>query len=86
MVAAIRSLTSSDIPGGIPMKASPKKRSQSPKNVNKKRRRSQKSLLNQKLEMINPNAAGIDVASEEMWVCVPEDRAENLKVEVAADA
>jgi transposase len=26
--------------------------------------------------MINPNAAGIDVASEEMWVCVPADRAE----------
>lgn len=28
------------------------------------------------LSMINPNAAGIDVASEEMWVCVPADRAE----------
>jgi transposase len=27
-------------------------------------------------EMINPNAAGIDVASEEMWVCVPAHRAE----------
>jgi transposase len=27
------------------------------------------------LQMINPNAAGIDVASEEMWVCVPADRA-----------
>jgi transposase len=26
--------------------------------------------------MINPHAAGIDVASEEMWVCVPADRAE----------
>jgi len=26
--------------------------------------------------MINPNAAGIDVHSEEMWVCVPADRAE----------
>jgi hypothetical protein len=26
--------------------------------------------------MINPTAAGIDVASEEMWVCVPEDRAD----------
>jgi transposase len=25
--------------------------------------------------MINPNAAGIDVASEEMWVCVPANRA-----------
>lgn len=27
------------------------------------------------LHMITPNAAGIDVASEEMWVCVPTDRA-----------
>jgi len=27
--------------------------------------------------MINPNATGIDVTSEEMWVCVPEDRTEN---------
>jgi transposase len=26
--------------------------------------------------MINPNAAGIDVHSEEMWVCVPGDRTE----------
>ncbi len=29
------------------------------------------------LQMINPHAAGIDVASEEMWVCVPADRAES---------
>jgi transposase len=57
------------------MKIPQKKRSHSRKKVNKKRRRSKKSLLEQKLEMINPNAAGIDVASEEMWVCVPEDRA-----------
>ncbi len=28
------------------------------------------------LQMINPNTAGIDVASEEMWGCVPADRAE----------
>jgi hypothetical protein len=27
------------------------------------------------VDMINPNAAGIDVASEEMWVCVPANRA-----------
>jgi hypothetical protein len=27
------------------------------------------------LQTINPNAAGIDVASAEMWVCVPADRA-----------
>jgi transposase len=58
------------------MKASSKKRSKSAKKVNKKRRRSKKSLRDRKLEMINPNAAGIDVASEEMWVCVPQDRVE----------
>jgi hypothetical protein len=27
-------------------------------------------------EMINPNAAGIDIGSKEHWVCVPEGRAE----------
>jgi hypothetical protein len=27
-----------------------------------------------KLELVNPNAAGIDVSSTEMQVCVPEDR------------
>jgi transposase len=58
------------------MKTSSKKRSKSSKKVNKKRARSKKSLRDRKLEMINPNAAGIDVASEEMWVCVPEDRVE----------
>jgi len=63
-------------PGGIVMKKTQKKRSNSRKKVNKKRTRSKKSLLEQKLEMINPNAAGIDVASEEMWVCVPENRVE----------
>jgi len=26
--------------------------------------------------IINPNAAGIDIGSEEHWVCVPEDRDE----------
>ena len=32
------------------------------------------------MAMINPNAAGIDVASEEMWVCVPADRdAQNVR-------
>ncbi len=49
-------------------------RTRSSKKVNKKRARSKKSLLEQKLEMINPNAAGIDIASREHWVCVPEDR------------
>ena len=26
------------------------------------------------MEMINPNTAGIDVGSEERWVCVPSGR------------
>ncbi len=59
------------------MKTSSKNRTTPRKKVNKKRARSKKSQREQQLEMINPNAAGIDVASEEMWVCVPEDRAEN---------
>jgi transposase len=58
------------------MNTSAKKCSKSSKKVNKKRARRKKSLRDRKLEMINPNAAGIDVASEEMWVCVPEDRVE----------
>ena len=58
------------------MKPAHQKRSRSPKKVNKKRRRTKKPLLEQTLEMLKPNAAGIDVASTEHWVCVPEDRAE----------
>lgn len=58
------------------MRTSQKKSRKTPKKVNKKRTRSPKSLVEQQLDMINPNAAGIDVASEEMWVCVPEDRAD----------
>ena len=27
-----------------------------------------------KLKIVNPNAAGIDIAYDEMQVCVPEDR------------
>ncbi len=56
------------------MKQSGKNRSTFTKNVNKKRPRRKKSRQEQQFEMLNPNAAGIDVASEEMWVCVPEDR------------
>ncbi len=58
------------------MKTAQKKRTHSRKNVNKKRTHSKKSLREQQLDMITPNAAGIDVASEEMWVCVPQDRVE----------
>lgn len=58
------------------MKSSKKQRTTTRKSVKKKRGRSRKTLLEQQLERINPNAAGIDVASEEMWVCVPDDRAE----------
>jgi transposase len=58
------------------MNTSAKKHSKPSKKVNKKRACRKKSLRDRQLEMINPNAAGIDVASEEMWVCVPADRAE----------
>ena len=59
------------------MSSSQKKRTNPTKKVNKKPAKTKKSLMEQQLEMINPNAAGIDVASEEMWVCVPPDRAKN---------
>jgi hypothetical protein len=58
------------------MKTPQQNLTRSRKNVNKKRRRPKKSLLEQKLKMLKPNAAGIDVASAEHWVCVPQDRAE----------
>ena len=58
------------------MSTSPKKRSTGKKDVNKHRRCSKKSLLKQQLKMMNPNAAGIDIASAEHWVCVSGDRAE----------
>ncbi len=58
------------------MNTASQKDRKSSQNVNKKRARRKKTLRDQQLEMINPNAAGIDVASEEMWVCVPEDRAD----------
>jgi len=59
-----------------------KKRNNTTKKVNKKPAKTKKSLLEQQLEMINPNAAGIDVASEEMWVCVPPDRAKEQESNV----
>lgn len=34
-----------------------------------------KKLYKEALKMINPDTAGIDVGSGEMWTCVPEDRA-----------
>lgn len=58
------------------MSTTVKKHTRSPKKVKKRPPQSQKSLLEQKLAMINPHAAGIDIASREHWVCVPEDRAD----------
>jgi len=46
------------------MSSSQKKRTNPTKKVNKKPAKTKKSLMEQQLEMINPNAAGIDVASE----------------------
>jgi transposase len=52
-------------------------RPQPQQSVNTKETLSQKRAFDPAiLEMLNPNAAGIDVASEEMWVCVPANRAE----------
>ncbi len=56
------------------MKTTKSTQSRPSKPVKKKRTRAKKALLEQKLAMINPNAAGIDIASREHWVCVPEDR------------
>jgi transposase len=58
------------------MKTSRKNTNSAKTKVNRKHIRP-KVTLAQKLDMLNPNAAGIDIASEEHWVCVPEDRAEN---------
>ena len=33
-------------------------------------------LKNQGFDMVNPNAAGIDIGSRKHWVCVPVDRAQ----------
>jgi hypothetical protein len=39
-----------------------------------KKAKKKKTSKGLKLEVVNPNAAGIDVSSTEMQVCVPEDR------------
>lgn len=39
-----------------------------------KKAKKTKTVKGLKLEVVNPNAAGIDVSSTEMQVCVPEDR------------
>jgi transposase len=41
----------------------------------KSKKSSRNTLKSTLLKMVNPNVAGIDVHSEAMWVCVPEDRA-----------
>ena len=57
-------------------KATTKKRHQKRQSVKKKAAQTtQLSCDPSIVEMLNPNAAGIDVASEEMWVCVPANRA-----------
>jgi hypothetical protein len=64
------------------MSSSQKTRTNTTEKVNKKSTKPKKSLLEQQLEMINPKAAGIDVASEEMWVCVPPNRAKEQESNV----
>lgn len=37
-----------------------------------------KNNKEQKLSMLNPDAAGIDIGSREHYVCVPADRSDHL--------
>ena len=39
-----------------------------------KKAKIEKTATGKILKVVNPNAAGIDIASSEMQVCVPEDR------------
>lgn len=39
-----------------------------------KKAKIEKTATGKILKVLNPNAAGIDIASSEMQVCVPEDR------------
>jgi transposase len=41
-----------------------------------KRTRQESDILSEKLKMINPNAAFVDIGSGEHWVCIPEGRCE----------
>lgn len=43
---------------------------------NRRNRKDARTRVTNGMTMINPNTAGIDVGSEEHWVCVPSDRAE----------
>ncbi len=50
---------------------------QTQQSVKKKEEKTEQRRVNPAIwDMIDPNAAGIDVHSEQMWVCVPADRAE----------
>lgn len=44
------------------------------KNAAKRQKTKKKISVNDGWELINPNAAGIDIGSKEHWVCVPADR------------
>ena len=58
-------------------KTNTKKRTRARQSVKKKEAKTTQRIFDPAiLEMLNPNAAGVDVASEEMWVCVPAYRAE----------
>lgn len=39
-----------------------------------KKATTEKTATGKKQKIVNPNAAGIDIAASEMQVCVPEDR------------
>jgi transposase len=57
-------------------KTNTRKSAQAQQSVKKKEAKTtQRSFDPAIFDMLNPNAAGIDVATEEMWVCVPANRA-----------
>ncbi len=47
-----------------------------PKVKKSKKVRPQKVVKLDSLKQINLNAAGLDIGASEIWVCVPEERAE----------
>lgn len=42
------------------------------------------TLSGEKLKIVNPNAAGIDIAATEMQICIPDDRVLTATVDLVA--
>lgn len=59
------------------MKTKDNQKNQKSTEKTTKRSKKQAKKTPAKLDVTNPDAAGIDIGSEEHWVCVPENRCEN---------